>query len=440
MDKQQNRTVQPGSQRGKKRLYGLIGGAGLAVAVAFGGSAALPSLTNTAYAQTVVTAATPTATTGTPAANTGNSQRGPKGASGGPGGGRGGMYDGRGVSGTISAISGNTLTLKRGDVVVIQATLNANTVYSMAGKTIALSDLKVGQLASVQETKAADGTVSVTRVEILLNHAGGTISALDATSLTLTKSDNSTVKVSLSAATTYSDLGKAATLAALKAGIKVDVAGTLNADGTLSAAVVNVQHDHLNGTITAINGNAVTVQLDGRGGPGPKGNGPKGNGPTNGNGTSGGTVSPTPATGSTPAATPTTATINLSGSTIYLEAGQPSQLSTLAVGQKIDAVGALSSDRSSLSALQVSIMLPHYQGQVTSLNGSTIVVQDRAGSRTIEVNSSTKYLNGQATAALTDVKAGVNLSAEGKVDASGKMTASVIQLGQPQGPKGPGGH
>ncbi len=42
------------------------------------------------------------------------------------------------------------------------------------------------------------------------------ISAFDSSSLTLTRSDNSTVKVVLSSSTSYLDLGKAITLADIK--------------------------------------------------------------------------------------------------------------------------------------------------------------------------------------------------------------------------------
>ena len=49
---------------------------------------------------------------------------------------------------------------------VIQATLNANTVYSKAGKTISLSDLKVGQkVKCVCEKK--DNAMICTSMEIM---------------------------------------------------------------------------------------------------------------------------------------------------------------------------------------------------------------------------------------------------------------------------------
>jgi hypothetical protein len=426
----------------KKKLYGVIGGAALAAAVAFGGSSLLGH-TPATYAQTATAPAsqtaspTPSTTSGStttpangnnaaPAGRPGPRDGGPQGK-GGPGGqGRAGL---RGdVSGTISAISGNTLTLKRGEVIVIQATVNDSTVYSAAGKTIKLSDLTVGEAVSIRTTTATDGTVSISAVEVVLDHAGGTISALDSGSLTLTKADNSTLKVTLGAVSVQ-DLGKTVNLSDLKTGQRVDVAGTLNTDGTLSAQVINVQHDHLGGTVTAISGNTLTVEVGGRGQGGPEGRGPGQPKPA---GNAGSATTPATGTATTPATT--AKTITVSDSTTYLTGGQASQLSAIAIGDRIEAVGTASSDGSSLTALQVTVQLPHYQGQVTSVSGSTIVLQDRGTSRTIEVNSSTQYQNGQAAASLSDVKTGLGISVEGKVDASGKMTASVVQIGRPAGP------
>lgn len=429
----------------KKKLYGILGSAALAAAVTFGGAGfvnsasaqSLPSAVSAAYAQIDSSAlAQPFA------AQPGKPGQGQRGA---PGDRKGQP----GISGTLSAISGNTLTLKQGDVITSQATVNSATTYSRAGQAIQLSDLKVGQKLNLRTTAASDGTLSVTAVDVILNHAGGTISAVDSSSLTLTRPDNTTSKVSLSASTKIINLGQTVSAADLKAGVRVEVAGETGADGTIVAEVVNIQNEHINGKITAISGSDITIQVEGRGRggqPGQPGMGERGPKPANP-----GTQPDAAATPPSGTVTPTVTikTVSVSGSTVYLEGGQTIKLSDLAVGDRINAAGTLSSDGNSLSALEVRVELPHYQGQVVSVNGSTIVLQDQqpgrpgadaatgtATTRTIEVTGSTKYLNGQATASLSDVKAGSRLSVEGQVDANGKMTASVVQLGQPQG-KGP---
>jgi hypothetical protein len=258
------------------------------------------------------------------------------------------------------------------------------------------------------------------------NHRHGTVSAVSSDSLTITLPDNTTLKVALSSSTTYTDLDKTVTIGDIKNGIKVEVDGSVNTDGSFQATAVRIEHDRLGGVVTAVSGNSITVQLDGRGAKG-MGRGNPNTDPSNGAAT-------TPAAG-----TVTTKTIVVDSNTVYSAAGQTAKLSDIVVGSQIEAQGTISSDGNSLTALQVSIRMPDYHGQVTAVSGSTITVQDREGTHTIEVNSSTKYLNGSAEASLSDVTSGVNLRAEGTIDSSGKMIASLIQLGQPQ--KGAGhGH
>ena len=430
----------PNRARNKKRVYNIVGGTALAAALAFGGGSLLsnaatptfaqtttttPAATQTTAAATTAQATTPSATPGsgtttTPANGNSKGNRA-AGGTGSAGSGRQGGGQG-GLQGTIISISGNTITLKRDNVVNIVGTVSSTTTYTDAGKTISLSDLKVNEKVALRETRNSDGTYAISAVEVVLDHQSGTVSAVASDSLTITSKNNTTVKVSLSSATTYTDLGKTISLSDIKSGAKIEVSGTLNSDGSLNAQAVQVQHDRLGGVVTAISGNTVTIQGGGRG----AGEAKTGNNTGTANGST-----------ATPAATAaTTRTIVVSDATTYTEAGQSVKLSNIAVGDRIEAAGSLSSDGNSLTALQVSISLPSYRGQVTAVSGSTITIQERGGTQTITVDSNTKYLNGTAAASLSDVKAGVSLEAQGQLDSSGKMTASLIQLGQSQGPKG----
>lgn len=432
-----------------KKIRNFVGGAALAATLAFGGASAMPIVT---HAQTATTTPSSSQTQGqqngsqnqngqqNPSGSNQNGeygpmQGGPRGQ-GGPAGGQGGPGAGgpAGIGGTISAISGNTITLTHGNAVTVTVTVNSNTTYHEADKTISLSDLKTGENVNVHEVKNSDGTTAVDAVDVVLPHAGGTISAINGNTLTLTGPNNTTVTVNLSGSTTYSDLGKTISQSDLKSGERVDVAGTKNSDGSINAEVVNIMHDRTGGTVTAINGNSITIQL---GGPGPNNQGgPRP--PRNGNGApnsaSGSSNSqPSSQSGNT---TPKTITITVDSNTTYTESGQAAQLSSIKVGDQIQAQGTRSSDGSSFSALQLEIQLPHYGGQVTSVSGSTITVQDRSGTHTITTNSNTKFLNGTATASLSDVKTGANINATGTVAANGTMTATQVQLGRPTPPAG----
>ena len=436
--------LKPALRKSNKKLFGALGGAALALAVAFGGASILGQ-TPTTNAQTstpsqTASPSTPSTGSGSKTAPTNNGQTAPQDNNGKRGGfaegGRPGPAGMGGPGGTISAISGNTITIKHGDNITTTVTVNDSTVYTEAGKKISLSDLAVGERVNVRTTKASDGTVTVAAIDVVLDHAGGTISAVDANGLTLTGPNNTTVKVTFGSSVTVQDAGKTVSASNLATGERVEVAGQKNSDGSITAQVINVQHDRLGGKVTAINGNTITVKVagPGRGGPGrPGGPGSKDNNAT---------PSATPSTGSSNSSTPVTATktITVNDSTTYLAGGQSSQLSAIAVGDRINAEGTLSSDGNSLTALQVNIELPRYMGKVTSVNGSTIVIDERGTSRTIEVTANTKYQNGPNSASLSDVKTDAYISAEGTVDSSGKMTAAVVNVGGPAGPGmgGPG--
>ncbi|NWJ47938.1 MAG: hypothetical protein HXX08_18955 [Chloroflexi bacterium] len=422
MKRKENGTI---AKQGKnKRFAKMFGGAALVATLAFGGGSILNSNTTLTYAQTAP-AATPSSSDITVAPTTDQStqvQHGMKDRQGG----RGQNPDRAGeLEGAITSISGNTITLKSNDATIITATVDSTTTYTEAGKTITLAGLKVGERVHLKQTGSSNGIYTVSAVEVELNHDQGTVTAVSSDSLTITRADNSTLKVVLNSNTTYTDLGKTINQSDLKSGVKVEVEGNLNSDGNLEASVIEVEHDRLGGTVTAINGNSITIQVDGRDAPG---GGRKGQDHNKPNAANNGTVT---------TSTATTKTITVDSSTTYSAAGQSVQLSAIAVGSRVDAEGTLSSDSNSLTALQVNIQMPEYRGQVTAVDGSTITLQDRNGTRTIEINSSTKYLNGTTAATLSDVKVGTNLEAEGQVDSSGKMTASLIQLGQPQ--QGPGG-
>lgn len=432
--------VKPAARNSKKRLVSLIGGAALTAAVAFSAPSMVGQGTLT-YAQTATTAAPTTAAATTPAATTTQSASGtttaattgmpagpaggpPPGPAGGPLGGPGGL------TGIISAINGNTITLKQSSVIAIEATVNDNTAYNEAGKSIKLSDLAAGEKVSIRTAVASDGTVSVAGVEVVLDRTGGTISAIDSSSMTLTRPDGSTSKVSLGSSVSVLDLGKSSAVSNLKTGQKVEVAGQLGSDGTLAAQVINIQYEHLGGKVTAISGNTITVEVglgpDGKAGP---------PAPPAGQGSSQSTAT---ATTTAAASTTATKTITVSDSTAYMTGDQGSKLSDIAVGDRVEAQGTASSDGSSFTALQVSIRLPHYHGQVSKIDGSTITLKEGDTTRTVTVNGDTKYLNGTSSASLSDVKSGADISAEGKVDSSGTMTAVTVQVGHPAGPPAPG--
>ncbi len=125
-------------------------------------------------------------------------------------------------------------------------------------------------------------------------------------------------------------------------------------------------------------------------------------------------------------------TIKVSSSTTYMRAGQKVSESAIAKGDTIGVMGTRNSD-GTISASQVMIALPGYNGTISAISGDTITVKDvRTGAtHKIEVNSSTKYASGpqsSSTLSLNSLKVGENIHAEGMLNSDGTLTASLVAL------------
>ena len=105
----------------------------------------------------------------------------------------GGMMGERGGGITITDISGTNVSLETADgwkrtISVAGATLTKGTA------TIAASDLKVGDEVRFEQTRETDGTFTVTKLNVVLPHAGGTVTAIADSTITVTQRDGTTAR------------------------------------------------------------------------------------------------------------------------------------------------------------------------------------------------------------------------------------------------------
>jgi len=253
-DSQTTPTLAVAAKRAPIARIGLLG-AGAAALVAVG----------------MLAAAATAAPSGTIAANTTGSTSAsidlPVGAPlDGPMGGRfGGMHGFGGI--TITAISGSNVSLKTVDGWTRTIAIAGDTVLQKEDATIALSDLKVGDQVQVRQTRLDDGSFKVTELHVLLPRAGGTVTAVTGTTITVEGRDGSTTTINVTAGTTYQvGTNEDAALADIKVDMHLMAVGTVNADGSFTASAVRAVDP---------------ANLPGRGGHGPwdgQGRGPWGNG------------------------------------------------------------------------------------------------------------------------------------------------------------------
>jgi len=168
---------------------------------------------------------------------------------------RGGPGPGAGFGGiSITAISGNSISLKTDDGWTRTITVDSGTTYSRAGATIALGDLKVGDEVGFRQTRESNGTWSIDSIVVILPRAGGEVTKVDGSTITVTERDGTTATIAVNGQTRYSINGNdSAALSDVKVGMFLVAEGTKNSDGSLTAASVRA------GTVST---------NEGRGGPG----------------------------------------------------------------------------------------------------------------------------------------------------------------------------
>jgi len=217
--------------------------------------------------------------------------------------------------------------------------------------------------------------------------------------ITAKRQDGTTVTVTTTSSTIYRRAGQSTSASAVTTGTNIHVRGTTNSDGSITATQIDIVLPGYHGTVTSVNSSSIVVQ-DHSG---------------------------------------ASHTINISSSTTFVRAGQTVSSSAITKGENVGAEGSLNSD-GSLNAQDVHIDLPHVGGQITNISGSTLTTQDRRGTHTIQLSSSTTYINDQTQQKITlsSLKVGDNIHAEGTLNSNGSISALVVHLG-PAKPTGTNG-
>lgn len=231
---------------------GIIAGSGLLIAV--GIVAAMGASPSPATGADPSTAASPAPDASGNPDRTGKWRlgAGPLGDIGRLGFGRGPMADGLGIMGfgdiTITAITGDSLSLETVDGWTRTIQVSAETAISRGGATITLSDLAVGDQIRFRQTKADDGSYQVTAIVVVLPTVAGQVSAIAGNTITITLPGGTTQTVHVDGDTTYRVNGESASLSDLQVGSIVVAEGTQWADGSLDAATIRggtFDHDRL---------------------------------------------------------------------------------------------------------------------------------------------------------------------------------------------------
>jgi hypothetical protein len=166
---------------------------------------------------------------------------------GGPSAFGGGFFGGGpcgGETGTVTKISGSTLTLRTisGTVTV---TTTSKTTYSRENKSVKFGAVAVGDVVAVRGSRGASPTatspIAATAITIEVPSIAGRVQSVSGDTVTLVTADGQLDYVTLSSSTAYHGFGSAtATIASIKAGVYIVAQGSQVSLTTLNADSVQV--------------------------------------------------------------------------------------------------------------------------------------------------------------------------------------------------------
>ena len=211
----------------------------------------------------VTLGASPSASPATPGATT---QPQPSGDPGEPGNGLKGFgrgdHGGRGVFGsiTITSISGSNLSLETEDGWTRTIAIASATTITKDGETIAAGDLAVGDQIRFRQSRASDGTFTITAIDVVQPRIGGTVTSVTAGSITVTGRDGASHTITTTNSTTYRLGGAAASRSDVVVGSKIVATGSAGTGDSFTASTVTIMAPRVGGTVTAVTASTITIQ------------------------------------------------------------------------------------------------------------------------------------------------------------------------------------
>ena len=160
---------------------------------------------------------------------------------------------------TVTAISGNDVSLTTDDGWTRTITVASDTKITKAGATITVKDLKVGDEIGFSQKKGDDGTYAITAITVRTPKAGGEVTAVSGSTVTVTGRDGTKTTITLGGSTTYLFGKDAGTKADITVGSRILAEGTVNGD-TFTASRVFIEPSVAGGQVTAKTSTTITVK------------------------------------------------------------------------------------------------------------------------------------------------------------------------------------
>ena len=146
------------------------------------------------------------------------------------------------AGGEVTAVSGDSITIKQRDGSSRVITVTSSTVYTLGRDKGAKSDVVVG--VDVAAAGTIDGTTfTALSIHVALAHAGGVVTAITKDTITVQKrGETDKTVIHVSGSTTIKVRGKdPAAISDIKVGDRVQATGKHRSDGSLDASAVQAR-------------------------------------------------------------------------------------------------------------------------------------------------------------------------------------------------------
>lgn len=164
---------------------------------------------------------------------------------------------------TITKIDGSKLSLQTTDgwTRTIDAT---GATITKGGQTIAVSDLKVGDQINFRESRQSDGTYKITTITVLVPTVSGTVTAIGASSITISQPGSTTKNLAVTGSTTYSQAGATVSKSALVVGDRIEAQGTVDSSGNFTATSITIMPATVQGAVSSKTSDTIVVSANGK--------------------------------------------------------------------------------------------------------------------------------------------------------------------------------
>lgn len=313
------------------------------------------------------------------------------------------------VSGTVSAVSGESITLNASSTTYTVDATSAK-IYRKFGATMQVTDIQTGDTLQVRGT--VNGTsVTATTIRDLSQQQqnasfSGSVTAVNGSNFTLLTKNRGSQTINTTSSTTFKENGiTSASISNVTVGENVETYGVWDStNSTVAAAGVTivVKTETITGALTAINGTSLTV--------------------------------------TTSSTSPTVYSVDASNvKKVDRRFGAQTDLTALQVGDTLQIRGVVNGSSviaSTVRDMSLQARYGTFVGSVTSISGSSFALQSKdRGSQTINTTSTTIFKQGSQTATISNLAVGQTVTVSGVWDrtnsnvTANRVTIKVSSLG-----------